>query len=302
MSLASLFFLVLAYLHVGRTTLTARSSIKKTLVILLKKKADSILKDTQVEEPASSATFRFSRTPAPETTRESQLNFRFTVPSQQQHKDEEEGKDEEDTEDEAPRSSDSRRLRRGIAARPDVRITPPNDTSSLSSLDTVPTAAPDTLPANSKMSTLNLVDESVAKSLYSKYLRDTFFLVSTDQNQVHAAPAWVKFQSFKSASTFLLDMGRELGLEKKWWTPNAQMEVEGGARAHQADYVSAAQGVIAMASVKFMWSEEEVLVRWGNDSDWGIVMQFIQKAWVAKEFGLGVFDLFKVGVVIHLEL
>lgn len=254
-----------------------------------------------MEEPASSATFRLSRTPAPET-RNSQLGIRLTVPCLEQHRDEEEGKEEEDTEDEAPRSSGSRRLRRGIATGPDVRITPPKDTSSLSSVDSASIAATNTFPENSKISTLNLVDESVAKSLYSKYLRDTFFLVSTDQNQVHAAPAWVKFQNFKSASTFLLDMGRELGLEKQWWTPNAQMEVEGGARARQTDYVSAAQGVIAMASVKFMWSGEEVLVRWGNDSDWGIVMQFIQKAWVAKEFGHGVFDLFKVGVVIHLEL
>lgn len=256
-----------------------------------------------MEEPASSASFRFPRTPAPETTREPQLDFRLTVPCLQQQKYEEEGKEErEDTEVEPPRSSGSRRLRGGIATRPDVRVIPPNDTSPLSSLDSVSTRATDTPPENSKMSTLNLVDESVAKSLYSRYLRDTFLLVSTDQNQVHVAPAWVKFQNFKSASTFLLDMGRELGLEKQWWTPDAQMEVEGGARAHQADYVSAAQSVIAMASVKFMWSEEEVLIRWGNDSDWGIVMQFIQKAWIAKEFGHGVFDLFKVGVVIHLEL
>ncbi|KAL4916988.1 hypothetical protein BDW62DRAFT_218360 [Aspergillus aurantiobrunneus] len=265
------------------------AEIKKILILLLKKKADSVSKDIQVEEPGSSQHVATVASGTAPSTRAAPL--------------EDAGKDDgvKDTEDEPPRRLGARHVKKRITTEAGINITPTGDTSSLTSLDSLSTATRTAAPMTSKMSTLGLIDGSLAKALQSKYRRDTFFLVTADRNvPLNAAPAWVGFQIFKSASSFLLDMGRERGLEKRWWTPDAQMEIEGGAGVDRADYASAARGVISMASVKAEWSSDEVIVRWGNESDWEIVMQLIQKAWVAKEFGQSVVDLFRIQVILHI--
>ncbi|KAL4780458.1 hypothetical protein BJX76DRAFT_360818 [Aspergillus varians] len=290
--------------------------IKKTLLLLVKKKADGMSKGSQVEEPVSSQTVvapsrvntRASTRANTPATRAASI-FRFAPLAQnEQNKQEEreqnraEEDDEEAVEEELPRYTTLCRTKRRTMSEARTRITPPSDTSSLSSVASLSSPGNSAIPATSNMSAPSLIDASFAKALRSKYCRDTFFLVTMDQKAVlNVAPAWVKFQNFKSASLFLLDMGRGRGLEKEWWTPNAQMEVEGGSGPNQADHVSAAQEIISMASVRFEWSDDEVLVRWGNDSDWGVVIRMIQKAWVAKEFGDRLIDLFKIRVVLHLE-
>ncbi|KAL5335134.1 hypothetical protein BJX70DRAFT_390916 [Aspergillus crustosus] len=131
---------------------------------------------------------------------------------------------------------------------------------------------------------------SVTKSLRQRYRRDTMFLLTTDRPATlrrKAAPIWSKYHTFTSASSFLLNMGPEV-------------DIEGRGFATEADHISAANNVITEASLKFEWSGEEILVRWGNDGDWNFVMQMIQKASMARDFGVLV-DVFKVKVVIHTE-
>ncbi|KAL5052032.1 hypothetical protein BDW71DRAFT_202170 [Aspergillus fruticulosus] len=62
-----------------------------------------------------------------------------------------------------------------------------------------------------------------SNALRSKWRHDTFSLATTDETMT--GPAWTKFCSYQSASSFLLYMDRARGLEKKWWTPNARPEL-----------------------------------------------------------------------------
>ncbi|RDW70840.1 uncharacterized protein DSM5745_08351 [Aspergillus mulundensis] len=279
--------------------------ISQALVLLFKKKADSLVKD---EPQSSQATVTaLARIPAqtahlietaPVTEAPEELE-EFTPTEHHEEDDDEEEDDEEDEDNFAPRPIKKRRT----AIFP-IRTLPTSDESSLTSETT--SLSPysthtDThaTPAISSMTSLSLVNTHLEKALRSKWRRDTFFLVTTDTSK--AAPAWTKFVNYKSASSFLLEMGRARGLEKKWWTPNAQMEVEGEAAVNFDDHVAAAQQVISMASVKLEWSGKEILVRWENDSDWGIVMQLIHKAWLAKDFGHQLIETFEIRVVLHLE-
>ncbi|KAJ0421858.1 hypothetical protein BJY00DRAFT_311583 [Aspergillus carlsbadensis] len=178
------------------------------------------------------------------------------------------------------------------------RMTPPSDESSASSIS-VPMAR-HFRDGTSKISTVSLVDTNLARALYVKYRRDTFFLITTDGPRATAA-AWHKYKDFGTASSFLLDMGRARGLENRWWTAEAQMMIDGESGPSEADYVLAAKDVISEASVTLEWSGEEALVRWDNNSDWGVVRQMVQKAWMSREFGFQMVDVFKVKVLLHLE-
>ncbi|KAL2853127.1 hypothetical protein BJX68DRAFT_265356 [Aspergillus pseudodeflectus] len=141
------------------------------------------------------------------------------------------------------------------------RMTPPSDESSASSIS-VPITNP-SCGGSSNVSTGSLVDANLARALYAKYRRDTFFLITTDGPHITAA-AWHKYKDFGPASSFLLDMGRARGLENRWWTAEAQMMIDGESGPIEADYVLAAKDVISEASVTLEWSGEEVLVRWDN--------------------------------------
>jgi hypothetical protein len=79
------------------------------------------------------------------------------------------------------------------------------------------------------------------------------------------------------------------------------MMIDGECGPSEADYVLAAKDVIAEASVTLEWSGEEVLVRWDNNADWGLVRQMVQKAWMSRELGFRMIDVFKVKVLLHLE-
>ncbi|KAL2849173.1 hypothetical protein BJY01DRAFT_211170 [Aspergillus pseudoustus] len=96
-------------------------------------------------------------------------------------------------------------------------------------------------------------------------------------------------------------MGRACGLENRWWTAEAQMMIDGGSGTSQADYVLAAKDVITEASITLDWSHEKILVRWDNNADWNIVRQLVHKAWISKEFGFQIIDVFKVEVLLHLH-
>jgi hypothetical protein len=178
------------------------------------------------------------------------------------------------------------------------RMTPPSDENSASSIS-VPFTSP-SCGGSSNISTVSLVDANLARALYAKYRRDTFFLITTDGPRIIAA-AWHKYKDFGAASSFLLDMGRARGLENRWWTAEAQMMIDGESGPSEADYVLAAKDVISEASVTLEWSGEEVLVRWDNNDDWKIVKQMTQKAWMSREFGFQMIDVFKVKVLLHLE-
>ncbi|KAL2798226.1 hypothetical protein BJX66DRAFT_334260 [Aspergillus keveii] len=145
-----------------------------------------------------------------------------------------------------------------------------------------------------------LVDANLTRALYAKYRHDTFFLITTDGPRATAA-AWHKYKDFGAASLFLLDMGRARGLENRWWTAEAQMMIDGEGGPSEADYVLAAKEVIAEASVTLEWSGEEVLVRWDNSADWELVRQMVQKAWISRELGFQMINVFKVKVLLHLE-
>ncbi|KAL4995778.1 hypothetical protein BDV10DRAFT_187731 [Aspergillus recurvatus] len=131
------------------------------------------------------------------------------------------------------------------------------------------------------MTSLNLVDACLSNALHSKWRRDTFFLVTTDKAKI--VPVWTKSRNYQSASSFLLEMGGARGLEKRWWTPSAQMEVESGAVVCHDHHAAAAQQVISMASVTLEWFGLEVLT------------------WVAMESCHQFFDLFQIRVVLRLE-
>ncbi|KAI9372776.1 hypothetical protein BJX61DRAFT_422443 [Aspergillus egyptiacus] len=195
--------------------------------------------------------------------------------------------------------------KRRIFADASIRMRYPeseSDSDSISSTRTTLHSPITVAPESSSAGSTSLVNEHFAAALRTKYRRDTYFQVTTDADPIAPehpiAPTWVKMMNVTSASAFLLRMGRERGLEERWWNPNTQMEVEGAA---QPDYVNAARGIIAMASVRLEWSGEEVLVRWGNDVDFQIVLKLIQKAWMGHEFGFQNIDVFNVRVVLHLN-
>ncbi|KAL3481195.1 hypothetical protein BJX99DRAFT_180418 [Aspergillus californicus] len=149
-------------------------------------------------------------------------------------------------------------------------------------------------------SSLSLATPAMLDALRSKYRRDTWFLITADTEPIFAS-AWEKYQHFTSVSSFLLEMGRARDLEEEWLNPATQNQPEvEEAGENQFCTTTAAQHVIEMASVRFDWCDEDVLVRWGNDNDWGVVMQVLQKAWMRREFGAEFIDVFKIRVVLHL--
>jgi hypothetical protein len=107
-----------------------------------------------------------------------------------------------------PTTTATRRVRRRNTI--EHRMTPPSDESSASSIP-VPITRP-SRGGSSNVSTVSLVDANLARALYAKYRRDTFFLITTDGPRATAA-AWHKYKDFGAASSFLLDMGRARGLE-----------------------------------------------------------------------------------------
>ncbi|KAL4931734.1 uncharacterized protein BDV17DRAFT_288793 [Aspergillus undulatus] len=256
-----------------------RDVLLETLVQLVKKKADGMTKGRLIAEPESSQSMAALATP-PATAPETNVREETEYEPSTYH-----GKEAEEDEEV------------GIATR--------QDGFSEDEMDEIPLQS--TCSGTTKVTTTAHITSPATdistKALRSKYRRETYFLVATDNTTT--APAWVGYQSFKGASSFLLKMGRERGLEKEWWTPRAQMkaqmELEGADCRSQADYICAAQTVIAMASVKLEWAGDEVLVRWGNDSDWGIVLHMIQKAWLMKELGIKLFDVFRMRVLLHVQ-
>ncbi|KKK13526.1 hypothetical protein AOCH_005231 [Aspergillus ochraceoroseus] len=123
-----------------------------------------------------------------------------------------------------------------------------------------------------------------------RYENETYFLVRAS-HQLDAAPAWVKYKEFDSAASFLTQMGQECGLPT-WRSANAQLaaELEGSPPL---------AGV--MASVKLEWTDDEVLVRWGRDSDLEIIAGQVRRAWLAKDLGFRCIQCFKIAVLLHVR-
>ncbi|KAL4887726.1 hypothetical protein BJY04DRAFT_212751 [Aspergillus karnatakaensis] len=156
---------------------------------------------------------------------------------------------------------------------------------------TVPGATTRPPPPSPLLPTTN--ETTPSKRLARKYRRDTFFLITTDRPSNHLDRPKV---------VFLVPArhGPVADLEKEWWNAEAQMEVKGAAIATEAEHINAAKNVITQASVKLEWSGDKILVRWENNDDWGFVMGMIQKAWMAREYGL-LLDIFKLRIVLHIE-
>ncbi|KAL4797509.1 hypothetical protein BDV19DRAFT_387313 [Aspergillus venezuelensis] len=293
------------------------SELKQVLVLLLKKKADAMFKDrgTAEFEVAQSTSAQPATPPitAPEIEVREETEYASSAhQTEAGENDHQEARDEDtgaDSEEEPYRPSTSRRKRQSCLI-PKV-FTPTasaqdNETSSLTSLSAESTSAESAcseantattplVPIDPDESAPDVLSGTSAKTLRAKYRRDTYFLITT--SDAHTAPAWTMYETFRTASSFLLHVGREYGLEQQWWTPKAQMQIEGVDKC-QAENL--AQEVISMASLKLEWSGDEVLVRWGNDGDWGIVTQMVQKAWLSKDLGLKAFDIFRVRVMLHL--
>ncbi|KAL4956677.1 hypothetical protein BDW69DRAFT_181349 [Aspergillus filifer] len=294
------------------------SEMKQVLVLLLKKKADGMVRDrgTAESENAQSISPQPGTPWATASEIEVQEKTEYASSARQTEageNDQQEAGDEdtgEYSEEEPYRPFTSRRQRQSCLI---TKVLTPttsaqdNETSSLTSLSAESTSAKSTcreantaitthVPIGPNKSAPDVLDSTSAKILRVKYRRDTYFLVTT--RDAHTAPAWTMYETFKTASSFLLHVGREYGLEQQWWTSEAQMELE-GADNRQAENL--AQEVISMASIKLEWSGDEVLVRWGNDGDWGVVAQMVQRAWLSKDLGLKAFDIFRVRVMLHLR-
>ncbi|KAL2863901.1 uncharacterized protein BJX67DRAFT_231759 [Aspergillus lucknowensis] len=293
------------------------------LVLLLKKKADHTVKNKDKSQglPLYAPPSQLSQPAREERSGPENMDFTYTEKDQGESeegdtetetatavaatatKDTEAGaggKEARATPNPAPKrfisSFINRRTRRRItAAEVDHRPTPPSDTNSRI---TTTSSASSTSSAGSNTTSLSLVDASLAKCLRSKYRRDTFFLITTD-GEPEVAPAWAKFKEYASASSFILDMGRERGMEDAWWCADTQRRICGTRSPTEADYICAAREVFTMASVKLEWSGDEILVRWGKDSDLGVIQQMIQKAWIVREFGFKMINVFKIRVVLH---
>ncbi|KAL4967914.1 uncharacterized protein BDV14DRAFT_197557 [Aspergillus stella-maris] len=294
------------------------SEMKQVLVLLLKKKADGMAKDRGTAgSETTQPTPPQPRTPpatAPEIEVQEETEYvsstHQTEVGESDHQETGNEDTGEDSEEEPHRPSTSRRKRHSCLIPESLTPTASaqdNETSSSTSLSGELTSAGSVcseantaitthVPTGPNESVSDVFDSTSAKALHAKYRRATYFLVTT--SDAHTAPAWTTYETFTTASSFLLHVGREYGLEQQWWTRKAQTELEG---ADKCQAENLAQEVISMASIKLEWSGDEVLVRWGNDGDWGIVMQMVQKAWLLKDLGLKAFDTFRVRVMLHLR-
>ncbi|KAL2823159.1 hypothetical protein BDW59DRAFT_149017 [Aspergillus cavernicola] len=299
-----------------------KPEIEKTLILLLKRKAETMMKQLKEEAPESAQRATQKRA-APED-----MDYTLDEKQAEDAKNADEAatitiaETAEATENKVtealpaaePKETNpkttrySKRRMLAEARERECKRAPSSTRSSISSSSLTSLFSPRTIapgpvaPERSPTSAPSLVDASLINALRTKYGRDTYFLVTTD-TEPKISPAWVKYQHITSASSFLMKMGRERDLEEEWWTPNAQMNIESAVSDELLDFVTVAQDVIAMASVNFEWTGEEVLVRWGNDSDWEVVVRLIEKAWIAREFAFGVsgVEIFKIRVVLHLE-
>ncbi|KAL4802674.1 hypothetical protein BDV18DRAFT_59478 [Aspergillus unguis] len=279
--------------------------IKKTLVFLLKKKAESMTNSkVPKEEPGlsqSETALRHIPSTVPDVRETVEGSEYFRIEQHNGNNAEVEVVEKDETNGRSP----PRHLKKPKTTELGLGRITRDETNAMSSLTPVAsTTSPVAIERGaSEMSSLGLVDVAFAEALRAKYSRDTFFLVTTDNSTI--APVWTNYLDYKSASAFLLNLARERGLGKKKWTPDAHMEAEAeggiGAGERHANHLVAAQEVITMASVKCEWSGDEVLVRQGNDQDLGIVNQMVLKAWVANEFQRQALDVFKVRVVLHIE-
>ncbi|PLB45117.1 hypothetical protein P170DRAFT_502180 [Aspergillus steynii IBT 23096] len=110
----------------------------------------------------------------------------------------------------------------------------------------------------------------------------THFLVTAFYQQV-MSPIWLPYKKFTSSASFLSHMFSE-GTLKNW---------DSGAYAQK-------EGV---ASVKFGWSDFEILIRPGHNQDLAMLMERLEKAWQDSEVSMdsNFYDGFKVLVFLHVK-
>ncbi|KAL2808128.1 hypothetical protein BJX63DRAFT_424832 [Aspergillus granulosus] len=265
-----------------------RTQLKDTLVLLLKKKADDFLKkgdgfrQSQSRIETALPTSEEKPTPNKFAPVKSIAVKRLTSEDLEFLLEEHEGSGEGENTTRASTNRDKEKTEAEVP--PSPVFVPMSQNMSM----TEPTPIP-VVPTNITSTTTT-----------RHYRHDTFFLITTDGPRPTAA-AWHKYKDFNAASSFILHMGRARGLESLWWTAEAQMMIDGQNGFGQADYVHAAKYVIAEASITLEWSGETILVRWDNNTDWHVVRQMVHKAWMIRELGFQMIDVFKVKVLLHLH-